>query len=148
MWQGGLQVKMPKLEFKGEGCWGVDPKGKEGKDASLTADHLVIELSEHCYVDTESKAGLLTCGCDPEKVANDKHRCKRFRCKENNCSLLCRCEGRCYLAPPPSAVASTDTDCAGCNSEGGREEWDGGRSQMGTVTLTFRVGGQSQMRQQ
>ena len=32
---------MPKLEFKGEG-WGVDPKGKAGKDAPLTADNLVI----------------------------------------------------------------------------------------------------------
>lgn len=61
MWQGGFQVKMPKLEFKGEG-WVVDPEGREGKDALLTAGNLVIQLSEHCYVETNRKTRLLTCG--------------------------------------------------------------------------------------
>ena len=28
------------------------------------------------------------------------------------CQLLCGCKGRCYLGPPPSVVAQTDTDSA------------------------------------
>lgn len=42
---------MPKLEFKDEGR-GVDPRGKDVQNASLTGEHLVVELFEHCYVDT------------------------------------------------------------------------------------------------
>lgn len=32
-----LQVKVSKLEFKGEG-WGVDPRGKTNRDEPVTAD--------------------------------------------------------------------------------------------------------------
>lgn len=102
MWQGGLRDNMPKLDFVGEG-WDVDPSRKACKDAPLTADNLVIELSEHCLVDTERKTRLSTCGCDPEKAVKDNHEYERCSCKENKCSLLCGCRGRCNLGLPPSA---------------------------------------------
>ena len=35
---------------------------------------MVIELSEHCYVDIARKTRLLTCGGDPEKAAKENHR--------------------------------------------------------------------------
>ena len=136
---------MPKLEFKGEGC-GVDPRRRTDKDAPLTADNLVIELSDHCFVDTERRTRLLTCGCDPEKAAKGNHRRKRCDCKESKCSLLCGCRGRCYLGPPPSAVTATDNGSEGGDAEGGGGESDGGKEsdghasgEVGVRSLTFRL---------
>lgn len=97
MWQAGIQVKRPKLEIKNDGR-SVDQKVEKGNDAPLTADNLVIQLPEPCYVDTERKTRLLTCGRDPEQAANDNHGCKRCDCEENMYSLFCRCKGRCYTS--------------------------------------------------
>ena len=129
---------MPKLEFKGEGC-GVDPRRRTDKDAPLTADNLVIELSDHCFVDTERRTRSLTCRCDPEKAENNNRRCNSYSCKGNGCSLLCGCWGRCYLGPPPSAVTATDADFEGEDAEGGEGESDGGKGAGWGRFGTFRV---------
>ncbi|CAN0212727.1 unnamed protein product [Laminaria digitata] len=101
----------------------------------VSADNLIIELSEHCYIDTVRKTQLLTCGCDPEKAADDNHRCNRCSCKGKICSLLCGCKGRCYLGSPPSAVVSTDVDSRGGNAEGGGGESDRERESDGEIVI-------------
>ena len=73
--KGGPQDNTSKLEIKGEG-WGVDPRRKADKDAPLTADNLVIELSGQCYVDTARRTNFFSRGCDLEKAAKGNRRCK------------------------------------------------------------------------
>ena len=40
---------------------------------------------------------------------------------------MCGCRGRCYLGPPPSAVAATDADSEDGDMEGVGGESDGGK---------------------
>ena len=83
---------MPEVEFRGRG-WDIAHKGGGER---LTRDNIVVNLSDHAYVDPTGKTQRLVCGCKP--VAAEKHKCRRCTCSSlgKECHRLwCGCQGRC-----------------------------------------------------
>ena len=55
-WQGSLEEKMPRLEFKGR-----DWDTESGK-VKITKSKVVVVVSEHCHVNENGKLKTLVCG--------------------------------------------------------------------------------------
>ncbi|CAM9555127.1 unnamed protein product, partial [Sphacelaria rigidula] len=102
-WMGRMAVSMPAIEFCGRG-WNT---ANEHRGERLTKTNIVVNLSDHAYIDPAGKTQRLLCRCNP--VASEKHRCKRSctcaRLRKDCHPFLCGCEGRC-LPPAPETRGS------------------------------------------
>ena len=106
-WQGALEVKFPRLEFKGRG-WDT-----ESATAELTKSNVVVVVSEHCHINANGKVKKLVCGCNPDLAVERgcKRNCSCWKRRKKLCShQACRCRSRCGRveadAEEPSPAAS------------------------------------------
>ena len=102
-WVGGMAESMPHVEFKGRG-WNT-ASGKVGE--AVTHDNIVLNLSEHAYIDNTGKTKNLVCGCNPD--ASKKHKCRRTctcaRLGKGCHPILCGCKGQCDPSTYAGAAA-------------------------------------------
>ena len=118
-WQGALQEKMPRLEFKGRG-W--DTKSGKGE---ITKSNVVVVVSEHCHINANGKVKKLVCGCNPDLAVERgcKGNCSCWRRREKLCSSqACSCKGRCGRVEAgaeasPSAAAQAQAQPLGVDAE-------------------------------
>ena len=88
-WQSAFDEEMELPEFRGEGGRTVYGTGEK-----LTAENVVIQLSEYALLSKGRKLKILTCGCNPDKNPKcDKCRCYKAgrRCVPGFCKCQLKC---------------------------------------------------------